>query len=280
MANQQRIITITPKEREQRAIRKRSRTAWITGATEADKKAALQMATSAGSKKYSWLQQNTPNMAQTLSQKRAVVELGIKTGRIAEDLKIAKHGEDVGVALAPTPENIVGGSAASEKERPNSQGSTSSETAPITSTPVTPTMPTTLVAPKKGGGKKRAVGTDTKGENMNPAKKRKGKAKATVPKLNLPSQDSSGSANNPCLTNCIDPILMGGKALFSPRLSICPELEAGSCSPRTPGSPTSNMGGLFGPVELPPTTPEPAPESDLEAWMEAQLMADVEMEFQ
>ncbi|KAI0412545.1 hypothetical protein F5X98DRAFT_379670 [Xylaria grammica] len=271
MANQQRIITITPKEREQRAIRKRSRTAWITGATEADKKAALQMATSAGSKKYSWLQQNTPNMAQTLGQKRAVVELGIKTGPIAEELKIAEHSEDVGVALAPTPKNIVGGSAASEKERPNSQGSTSSETAPIPPTPV---------APKKGRGKKRAVGTDTKGENKNPAKKMKGKAKATAPKLNLPSQDSLGSANNPCLTNCIDPILMGGKASFSPQLSICPELEAGSCSPRTPSSPTSNMGGLFGPVELPPTTPEPAPESDLEAWMEAQLMADVEMEFQ
>ncbi|KAI2626868.1 hypothetical protein GGS21DRAFT_493178 [Xylaria nigripes] len=79
-------------EREKRLARKDRRTKWLVDATEKDKKAALRVALNGigGGKKYSWLNEAPTSVAQTLGQKRAV-ELGIRDGKLAKELKIGKY---------------------------------------------------------------------------------------------------------------------------------------------------------------------------------------------
>ncbi|TGJ81324.1 hypothetical protein E0Z10_g7443 [Xylaria hypoxylon] len=208
-------------DKAQRAARKRLRTSWRTDATENEKETALRLAINkiGGGKKYSWLQQGPKTVADTLGQKRAI-ELGIKTGILAKELKVGEHREsdgpqslainwqelrsaginmsreefekslrdagvpkeDIRAAITPVPEKIVGRSAASARAKSSSPVLPSvEETAPKTTTSTTPTKPTTSTTLRGGRGKKRAISIDEERENSNPAKKRKGKKQATVP---------------------------------------------------------------------------------------------------
>ncbi|KAI0406256.1 hypothetical protein F4802DRAFT_596282 [Xylaria palmicola] len=72
--------------------RRRRRAACGTGATEQETQLALRLATRrpGGKKKYSWLDQGPETVAQTLGRERAV-ELGIRTGKLARELKIGEY---------------------------------------------------------------------------------------------------------------------------------------------------------------------------------------------
>ncbi|KAI0537004.1 hypothetical protein GGR58DRAFT_527669 [Xylaria digitata] len=165
--------------KEERAARKRLRTSWRTDATEKEKETALRVAINkmGGGKKYSWLQQGPQTVAETLGQKRAI-ELGIKSGSLAKELKIGEYREEGGgprsltvnwhelrgaginmskeefaqsmrdagsseeeirIATSPLPKKIVGRSAASVREKSGSPLVASVET-PFT--PITPTKST------------------------------------------------------------------------------------------------------------------------------------------
>ncbi|KAI1821687.1 hypothetical protein F4861DRAFT_541684 [Xylaria intraflava] len=84
------LRAIYEEEREERLNRKIRRTKWKTGATEEQKQTSLRIAMNGMGRKYSWLQQEPLTVAQTLGQKRAV-ELGIKDGKLAKELKIGKY---------------------------------------------------------------------------------------------------------------------------------------------------------------------------------------------
>ncbi|KAI1428410.1 hypothetical protein F5Y12DRAFT_789895 [Xylaria sp. FL1777] len=210
---------VNPHEREkaERAARKEIRTSWRTDATEQEKETALRLAINkmGGGKKYSWLQQGPKTVAETLGQKRAV-ELGIKTGKLAKELKIGEYrGEDGGprhlavnweelrgaginmtkeefekaqrdagiseeeirASLSPIQTKIVGRSAASVRER------SAEVIASVEDTPATPT---------KSRGRKRAATEDDDEVTATPTQKRKRKMVATpVVALATPPASSS-----------------------------------------------------------------------------------------
>ncbi|KAI0107002.1 hypothetical protein GGR51DRAFT_571252 [Nemania sp. FL0031] len=201
-------------EREARAARKRFRTNWRTDATETEKETALQVALNqiGGRKKYSWLETGPKTVAETLGQKRAI-ELGIRTGKLAEELKIGEHRdehgpqslvvswedlrsaginmskeefeqslrdagtpeEEIRAALSPKAKKIVGRSAASVRKQPSPSPVEKAQAA--TSTKKTKALPKT---PAKRG-KKRAAEENGDIQNAGVAKKRKG-TKNTTPK--------------------------------------------------------------------------------------------------
>ncbi|KAI1300797.1 hypothetical protein F5Y03DRAFT_396983 [Xylaria venustula] len=191
-------------EKEKRAERKRIRTEWRTDATVQEKETSLRVAMNniGGGKKYSWLQQGPVTVAETLGQKRAV-ELGIKTGKLAEELKIGEfrgdgpshlecHWEElrgaginytreefakmlresgaseeqIQASLAPRPKKIVGRSASSVREQ-------SGVVAPVETTPAP-------IKPTKVRGKKRAASSDDSEAVKAPAKKRRTNAKTAA----------------------------------------------------------------------------------------------------
>ncbi|KAI1433046.1 hypothetical protein GGR50DRAFT_696432 [Xylaria sp. CBS 124048] len=80
-------------EKEKRLQRKIRRTAWLTGATQDETQHALRVALPGHGRKgktYAWLNEDTPTVAQSLGQKRAV-ELGIEDGKLAEELRVGKY---------------------------------------------------------------------------------------------------------------------------------------------------------------------------------------------
>ncbi|KAI1499411.1 hypothetical protein F5X99DRAFT_411044 [Biscogniauxia marginata] len=82
-------------DRRLRADRKFRRTRWQTNSTDEDKNQALHQAlnTIPGGRKYSWMGNQTPlSPAQTIGVERAM-QMGIKTGKIAKELKIGVYSE-------------------------------------------------------------------------------------------------------------------------------------------------------------------------------------------
>ncbi|KAI1126550.1 hypothetical protein F5Y10DRAFT_293678 [Nemania abortiva] len=267
MRTQREINEMEPSERrmyEERAARKRARTSWRTDATETEKETALMVALNqiGGRKKYSWLQNGPKTVADTLGQKRAI-ELGIRTGKLAEELKIGEHRdergpqslvvywedlrsaginmskeefekslrdagtpeEEIRIALGDKPKKPVGRSAASVKGR--SKPSTSEVAPPVIPSVEAATPPPATPAKKRG--RKRAAAEDTDKNNKGAAKKRKTN-KSTVAKaaggFATPPKSSSPTASGSSPSNAIVLLDEDDDATPSP---TAPELGAAFC---------------------------------------------------
>ncbi|KAI1152968.1 hypothetical protein F4825DRAFT_449939 [Nemania diffusa] len=224
-------------EKEKRLARQDIRTSYRTDATETEKEASLRVACSKlGGKKYSWLPEGPTTVAGTLGQQRAIA-LGIKSGKIAEELKIGEFRDEIGperlsisweelraaginmskkdfekslrdsgapeeeirAALAAKPKKTVGKSAASARQR--STSATSEKTPPVP--PVEETQLPPNAAPAKKRGRKRAAAEDEDADEPRPVKKQRTKKKATpepAESLATPPQSSaSDTAGTPLL---------------------------------------------------------------------------------
>ncbi|KAJ8119355.1 hypothetical protein ONZ43_g3674 [Nemania bipapillata] len=151
--------------------------------------------------------QGPETVAETLGHKRAV-ELGIRTGKIAEELKIGEHRdehgpkslvinwedlraagismsktefekflrdagtpeEEVRAALSAKPQRIVGRSANSARKKPERTTPTTGATQPIPSVEAAE-IPATPITPPKEHSRKRTATEDADGAEQRPAKK-------------------------------------------------------------------------------------------------------------